>query len=148
MCSRLARGLLRVDTKAHGSGHAGHFGKTTKQARTMGENDFRRDCGRSDFRWGLLTFLLWGLVTLSIDQTISFWIALLLSGILFGLAHLPAYLLEGCKPTPLLIGAAVGGNLWVTIICGFLMYRYGLIAAMVVHILSMFYGILFNRKEL
>jgi len=87
------------------------------------------------FRWGLLTFMVWGLVSLSLDQTLSFWIALIASGTLFGLAHLPGLIQEGCKPTPLFVGSAVLGNLWVTLFCGLLLYNYGLIAAMVVHIL-------------
>ncbi|MFC4599867.1 CPBP family intramembrane glutamic endopeptidase [Cohnella hongkongensis] len=99
------------------------------------------------FRWGLLTFILWGLVSLSLEPTLSFWIALLASGLVFGLAHLPGGLELGAKPTPLLIWTAVLGNLWVTLFCGYLLYHDGLIAAMIVHILFHVLWYPFERKR-
>ncbi|MFC4303184.1 CPBP family intramembrane glutamic endopeptidase [Cohnella boryungensis] len=87
------------------------------------------------FRWGLLTALAWGLSWLSLSDEASIRIALLVSGLLFGLAHLPGNLEEGCKPTPLFVWTAILGNFWVTLFCGYALLEYGLIAAMVVHIL-------------
>jgi hypothetical protein len=87
------------------------------------------------FRCGLLTMVMWAVSLLTHSQLASFWIAIIATGIVFGLAHLPAYIEKGCKPSPMLIGSAVFGNLWVSIFCGFLFWHYGLIAAVVVHIL-------------
>ncbi|WP_176444893.1 CPBP family intramembrane glutamic endopeptidase [Paenibacillus herberti] len=87
------------------------------------------------FRWGLLSFVMWLISLMESSQPIAFWTATIITGILFGLAHLPGNLQKGCKPSPMLISSAVLGNLWVTIVCGYLLWQYGLIAAIVVHIL-------------
>ncbi|XID92391.1 CPBP family intramembrane glutamic endopeptidase [Paenibacillaceae bacterium WGS1546] len=87
------------------------------------------------FRWGLMVALAWGLSWLSLSQSASLGIALLVSGFVFGLAHLPGNLQEGAKPTPLFVWAAILGNLWVSLFCGYVLYQYGLFSAMVVHIL-------------
>jgi membrane protease YdiL (CAAX protease family) len=87
------------------------------------------------FRWGLLTVVMWAVSLLTPSQSAAFWIAIVTTGIVFGLAHLPDNIERGCKPSPMLIGSAVLGNLMVSIFCGFLFWQYGLIAAIVVHIL-------------
>lgn len=87
------------------------------------------------FRWGLLIVAMWGLIKLTGSESISFWIGVTVTGVLFGLAHLPGNLQAGCKPSKLFVGTAVFANLWVSIICGYLLWQYGLIAAIVVHML-------------
>ena len=87
------------------------------------------------FRWGLLSFVMW-LISLAVSsEPAAFWIAVVISGVLFGLAHLPGNIEKGCRPSPMLIGSAVLGNLWVSVFCGYLLWQYGLIAAIVVHIM-------------
>ncbi|QMV42759.1 CPBP family intramembrane glutamic endopeptidase [Cohnella cholangitidis] len=87
------------------------------------------------FRWGALTVAMWALSAINLGESASWWIGIAVTGIVFGLAHLPVNLQEGCKPSPLFIGTSIVGNLWVSLICGYLLYRYGLIAAMTVHVL-------------
>ncbi|GAA3412587.1 CPBP family intramembrane glutamic endopeptidase [Paenibacillus hodogayensis] len=86
------------------------------------------------FRWGLLSIAMWS-VSLLTSQTTAFWISIVVTGILFGLAHLPGYIAKGCIPSPLLVGSTVLGNLWVSFFCGYMFWQYGLIAAIVVHAL-------------
>ncbi|OMF99013.1 hypothetical protein BK146_10140 [Paenibacillus sp. FSL R7-0333] len=87
------------------------------------------------FRWGLLSLTMWSVLKLTPSLTAAFWISIVTTGILFGLAHLPGNLAKGCIPSPMLIGSMVIGNLWVSIICGYLFWQYGIIAAIVVHML-------------
>jgi hypothetical protein len=87
-------------------------------------------------RWGLLSFIAWAGMTLSgrIDGNIV-WSAIIISGILFGLGHLPSYLGAGCKKTPGFIGFMILFNLYASLIFGWLFWQYGLVAAMIAHML-------------
>ncbi|RXZ78858.1 CPBP family intramembrane metalloprotease [Paenibacillaceae bacterium] len=87
------------------------------------------------FRWGLLSFVMWLISLVVSSLAAAFWIAIVITGVLFGLAHLPGLIEKGCKPSPMLISSAIIGNLWVAIFCGYLLWQYGLIAAIIVHIL-------------
>lgn len=87
------------------------------------------------FRWGALSVAMWALTAINLSESASWWIGIAVTGIVFGLAHLPGNLQEGCKPSPLFVGTSIVGNLWVSLFCGYLLYRYGLIAAMTVHVL-------------
>ncbi|WP_239616279.1 CPBP family intramembrane glutamic endopeptidase [Cohnella mopanensis] len=87
------------------------------------------------FRWGALTVTVWALSGLNLSEPVSSWLGIGLTGIVFGLAHLPGNLQEGCKPSPLFVGTSIIGNLWVSVFCGYLLFHYGLIAAMTVHCL-------------
>jgi membrane protease YdiL (CAAX protease family) len=72
----------------------------------------------------------WPSLTLSV-----FWAAIVVSGVLFGIGHLPSYRLAGCEVTPLFLGLMIVLNLWATLICGWLFWQYGLLAAMIAHML-------------
>ena len=87
------------------------------------------------FRWGLLSIVMWLLSLLIDSEATVFWISIISTGILFGLAHLPGNLAAGCKPSVMLVTTAIVANLWVSVFCGYLFWKYGLIAAMIVHIL-------------
>ncbi|GIN62587.1 membrane protein [Robertmurraya siralis] len=87
------------------------------------------------FRWGLLSLTMWAILLLTPSHNIAFWISIITTGILFGLAHLPGNIEKGCIPSPFLIASMVLGNLWVSLICGYLFWQYGLIAAIIVHVL-------------
>lgn len=87
------------------------------------------------FRWGLLSLTMWAVLFVTPSQSAAFWISIIATGVLFGLAHLPGNIAKGCIPSPFLIASMVLGNLWVSVICGFLFWQYGIIAAIVVHML-------------
>lgn len=87
-------------------------------------------------RWGLMSLLIWVGVSLFGDTTSSIvWTAIVITGILFGLGHLPSHLAMGCQKTPLFIGAVIGLNLWASLLFGWLFWQYGLLAAMLAHML-------------
>ena len=87
------------------------------------------------FRWGLLSIVMWLFSLLISSEPAVFWIAITVTGIIFGLAHLPGNFAAGCKPSVMLVTTAIIGNLWVSLFCGYLFWKYGLIAAIIVHIL-------------
>lgn len=88
------------------------------------------------FRWGVMTGIAWlvGLI-LGWESPAVMWVALVASGVIFGLAHLGGARMLGMQRTWSLLGTAVVVNLWVGAICGWLYWQYGLLAAMLAHAL-------------
>ncbi len=87
-------------------------------------------------RWGLMTLVVW-LGTQVVDPPTSavYWAAIVISGLLFGLAHLPGLFAAGAQKSSLLTISAIGTNLWVSLGFGWLYWQYGLIAAVAGHML-------------
>lgn len=87
-------------------------------------------------RWGLMAFFVWiGALLFGSPSSLIIWIAIIISGLLFGLAHLPGYLSFGCEKTSAFITSVIGLNLWASIIFGWLFWQYGLCAAIIAHAL-------------
>jgi len=93
-------------------------------------------------RWGLMTLLVWlgsllvpGSSPAASEAPALVWIAIVISGILFGLGHAPSYLAAGCRKTPMFFAAMLCLNLWASLIFGWLYWQYGLLAAMLGHML-------------
>ncbi len=88
------------------------------------------------FRWGVMTLLAWiGAWLVGGVSPALMWAVIVVSGVLFGIGHLPSYRLAGCQVTPLFLGLMIVLNLWATLICGWLFWQYGLLAAMLAHML-------------
>ncbi len=85
------------------------------------------------FRWGALAMFAWLGGALGLGSTLGMWFGIVMAGLVFGLAHLPGAGALGMRRTGALIGTAVVVNLWVGIVCGWLAWRYGLLAAMLAH---------------
>ena len=99
------------------------------------------------FRWGVMTLLAW-LGSLLVGATTAgvMWAVILVSGVLFGIGHLPSYRLAGCRTTPLLLALMIVLNLWATILCGWLFWQYGLLAAMMAHMLYHLVWLPFDQR--
>ena len=88
------------------------------------------------FRWGLMSALGWvGAGIVGGPTRLVMWAAIVVAGVLFGLAHLPSTRLAGVKMSPVVIQTAVVLNLWGGIVFGWLFWRYGLLSAMIAHAL-------------
>jgi hypothetical protein len=88
------------------------------------------------FRWGVMTALVWlGALILGSTTPALMWAVIAISGLLFGIGHLPSYRMAGCQVTPLFLSLMIILNLWATLICGWLFWQYGLLAAMIAHML-------------
>ncbi len=85
------------------------------------------------FRWGALALFAWLGTALGGGSTLGMWFGIIMAGLLFGLAHLPGAVALGMRRSWALFGTAVVVNLWVGIVCGWLAWRYGLLAAMLAH---------------
>lgn len=90
-------------------------------------------------RWGLMTLLLW--LGWRVGQgrqgtPAASWIAVAigLSALLFGLAHLPRAIALGLPLTPLLVGYLLLQNTLFALVAGYLYWQYGLESAMVAHV--------------
>lgn len=98
-------------------------------------------------RWGLMSLVAWvGLAIVGSATPTVVWAAILVSGVLFGLGHLPSYLAAGCRRTPLFVAATVSLNLWAALIFGWLFWRYGLAAAMASHALFHLFWLPMDRR--
>ena len=86
-------------------------------------------------RWGLMTTLAWvsGAVV-GHGSPGAVWAAIIISGVLFGLGHLPDLSAAGARTTGILVGSTLGLNLWASVVFGWLYWQYGLYAAMVGHV--------------
>jgi hypothetical protein len=85
-------------------------------------------------RWGLMSLIAWLLFLIfGSSGAAVMWAAILVSGILFGLGHLPAYLSAGCRMGPVLLAAMLSLNLWAAVLFGWLFMSFGLVAAMIAH---------------
>ena len=87
-------------------------------------------------RWGLLVLIIWLLkIVFGQISPITIWVSIIISGVLFGLGHLPAYLGAGCRKTPLFFILMISLNLEASLIFGWLFWQYGLLSAMLAHML-------------
>jgi hypothetical protein len=87
-------------------------------------------------RWGLMGLFVWlGSLSAKAPTPAVIWTAIFLTGILFGLSHLPSHYAAGAQKTPLVVGAIIGSNLWLSLVFGWLFWQHGLLAAMVGHML-------------
>ncbi|WP_281885312.1 type II CAAX prenyl endopeptidase Rce1 family protein [Paenibacillus sp. YYML68] len=87
------------------------------------------------FRWGFLSLTMWALSFVTDSITTAFWFGLFITGVLFGLAHIPGNVETGATASPLLIATSVLGNLWVTLFCGYGLLKFGLLTAITIHAL-------------
>jgi len=87
-------------------------------------------------RWGLMTLFVWlGALIAGEPSPAVVWVAIVVSGVLFGLGHAPGYLAAGCEKSAIFFGAMISLNLWASLIFGWLYWQYGLLSAMMAHML-------------
>ncbi|MFT4415852.1 CPBP family intramembrane glutamic endopeptidase [Fredinandcohnia humi] len=88
------------------------------------------------FRWGIMGFIIWvGSFLFQYENSVLIWVAILISGLLFALTHIPGLSSIGLKKTPAIMGYVLFGNMWVGILCGHAFLKGGILASILVHIL-------------
>lgn len=92
-------------------------------------------------RWGLMTLLVWAGWRLmqrgrEAPSAGLVWLAIGLSAVLFGVAHVPAVTIMMESVPAVIAGYIIAGNTFFGIIAGILFWRYGLEAAIVAHALA------------
>jgi membrane protease YdiL (CAAX protease family) len=87
------------------------------------------------FRFGLLTLVMWLLVSLSHDRAShrrAFWAANVLAALAFGAIHLPQAGMFGTVDAAVITWILIGNGV-VGLACGWLYWREGIVAAMICH---------------
>jgi hypothetical protein len=89
-------------------------------------------------RWGLMSMLVWlGWKLLQAGRgrptSLVMWIAIGLTGLVFGLTHLPVLMALNVPIASAVLTAVVVGNAAFGMVAGFLFWRFGLEAAIVSH---------------
>ena len=92
-------------------------------------------------RWGLMTLLVWVTWRLFERQqttptAASFFVAILVSSVVFGILHLPIAVMLLGGPTPAIVVYVIVANSLFGIVAGYLYWKYGLESAMIAHILA------------
>ncbi|NBC30942.1 MAG: CPBP family intramembrane metalloprotease [Spirochaetes bacterium] len=85
-------------------------------------------------RWGLMSVLLW-VFALFLPQIVAVWVAIVVTGVIFGLGHIPSYVGAGCRKSASLFTTQILLNLLAGVIFGYLFRQHGLLAAMLSHML-------------
>ncbi|HAY84248.1 MAG TPA: hypothetical protein DCY42_04790 [Chloroflexi bacterium] len=87
-------------------------------------------------RWGMMSATAWIGLKLTGEASPSvMWAAIVISGIIFGLLHIPNYVLTGSRLSPLFASLMLFLNLWASLVFGWLFWQYGLLAAIGAHML-------------
>lgn len=87
-------------------------------------------------RWGLMNVIAFFSILFSGRNTpLIIWGSIFLSGLFFAFGQLPAYLAAGCQPRRRFIYAVLLLNLWQALLFGWLFWQYGLLAAIIAHML-------------
>lgn len=92
-------------------------------------------------RWGLMSTIVWIFWRVvqrgsGAPQNGIFWIAIVISALLFGAGHLPAAMALAEAPSAGLIVYIIGGNAAFGLLAGYLFWRYGLESAIMAHLLT------------
>lgn len=87
------------------------------------------------FRWGVMSVLAWAVAAVGVGSVAAIWTAIVVSGVLFGLGHLPGAVAVGVPLTRTIVVMAIVLNLLVAVGFGWLFWRSGLLAAIVAHAL-------------
>jgi len=85
-------------------------------------------------RWGLMSLFVWlGAALFGSSSAGVVWLAIVISGVLFALRHLPGLIVQGLKVTGPVLAANIALNLGAALIFGWLFWQAGLEAAMLAH---------------
>lgn len=92
-------------------------------------------------RWGLMSFFVWGSyrITQKVGSEIcsyNYVIAIILSALIFGLAHLPVAFILSSELTAPLVAYIVLGNASFGFIAGYLYWKHGLECAIAAHMIA------------
>jgi len=97
-------------------------------------------------RWGLMNVVAFFAILYAEQKSASvIWIAIIISGILFGVGQIPAYIAAGCQASRRFIYTIVSLSLWQAILFGWLFWQYGLESAIIAHMLFHFGWSLYDK---
>ncbi|MGM9453746.1 CPBP family intramembrane glutamate endopeptidase [Legionella bozemanae] len=87
-------------------------------------------------RWGLMNLAtFFALLFTKQYPVLIIWISIVISGLVFAVSQLPAYLAAGCTSTRRFIYSLILLSLYQSLLFGYLFWQYGLIVAILAHML-------------
>ncbi len=87
-------------------------------------------------RWGLMNLAaFFALLFTKQYPLLIIWISIFISGLVFAVSQIPAYLAAGCTSNRRFIYSLILLSLYQSILFGYLFWQYGLIAAILAHML-------------
>jgi Type II CAAX prenyl endopeptidase Rce1-like len=87
-------------------------------------------------RWGLMNLIAFFAILFAGKKNPTIiWSTIIISGILYALGQLPIYLAAGCQPGRRLIYTIILLTVWQAIVFGWIFWQYGLLAAIIAHML-------------
>jgi len=87
-------------------------------------------------RWGMMSAFAWlGIKLTGSASPGVFWAAIVISGVIFGLLHIPNYVIAGSHLTANFVVLMLFLNLWASLVFGWLFWQYGLLAAIGAHMI-------------
>lgn len=98
-------------------------------------------------RWGLMNLaVFFAVIFMQHITTAVMWLSILVSGLIFAVGQLPAYLAAGCASNRRFIYAFIVLSLTQSTIFGYLFWQYGLLCAILSHMLFHFGWSLYDIK--
>lgn len=87
-------------------------------------------------RWGIMNLTtFFGLLFWKDYPSLIAWTSIFISGLIFGLGQLPAYIAAGCISSRRFLYSFIALSLYQSLLFGYLFWQYGLIAAILAHML-------------
>lgn len=87
-------------------------------------------------RWGLLNLAtFFALIFTKQPSTLIIWFSIFISGIIFAIGQLPAYIAAGCTSSQQFIYSFIALSLFQSVIFGYLFWQYGLMCSILAHML-------------
>lgn len=87
-------------------------------------------------RWGLMNLTAFFILLFTNQyHNLIIWISLFISSLIFAIGQLPAYLAAGCSSNRRFIYSLITLSLYQSLLFGFLFWQYGLITAILAHML-------------
>ncbi|WP_133128994.1 CPBP family intramembrane metalloprotease [Legionella nagasakiensis] len=100
-------------------------------------------------RWGLMNLTAFFAILFTGQRSpLILWSAILISGGIYTLSHIPAYLAAGCQATHRFLYSLVLLNGWQAILFGLLFWHYGLLFTIVAHMLFHLGWWLYDKPKL
>ncbi|STY28463.1 Uncharacterised protein [Legionella wadsworthii] len=87
-------------------------------------------------RWGLMNLAtFFAFLFTRQHPVLIIWLSMLVSGLIFAISQLPAYLAAGCTSSRRFIYSLILLNLYTSFLFGYLFWQYGLLTAILAHML-------------
>lgn len=87
-------------------------------------------------RWGLMNLVaFFAMFFTKQNNDAVIWTSIILSGLMYGVGQIPVYLAAGCLSSRRLIYSVLLLFSWQAIVFGFLFWQYGLLSAIIAHML-------------